>query len=119
VSGVSCGLALTETAALSHWNGQELRRNALPVNELVRRAVRLRTDCRALGLTALSYYVLLEPSAEVAADRLRLDVRRASVGVLKEMAVLYPVMGLSGHELGKLLPARRCEPMLTRRRSRA
>jgi hypothetical protein len=54
-------------------------------------------------------------------DRLRLDVRRTSVGVgvVKEMAVLYPAMSLSGHEPGKLLPSRRCEPMLTQCRSRA
>jgi hypothetical protein len=43
VSSVPGVLALTETAALSCWKGQELRLGALSVNEVVRHAVPLRT----------------------------------------------------------------------------
>jgi hypothetical protein len=86
--------------------------------EFVRRADTIKNALRrALGLVAFSYWVSLDPSAELAADWPRLDVRRASVGVLKEMAVLYLAMVISGHELGKPLLARPCEPVLTRCRS--
>jgi hypothetical protein len=107
-----------ESAAVSYWKGQELRRGVLSVKELVHRADTIEHALRrALGLAALSYWLSVNPSAELTVDWLRLDVCRVSVGVLKEMAVLYPAMFVSGHGLGKPLPARPCEPALTRCRS--
>jgi hypothetical protein len=72
---------------------------------------------RVLELAALTYCLLLQPSEEVAADRVRLNVRPASVGVLKKMVMPYPAVSVSGHEPGKLLPTRPCKLMLTPRRS--
>jgi hypothetical protein len=100
------GLALAETAALAYWKDQELRRGALSVRELVRRADAVEhTLRRAMGPTAppaLRRGSMDAPGGEGSplSAELGADLHRVAVDALKETAVLYISTVVSGHSPG-------------------
>jgi hypothetical protein len=99
-------LALAETAALHYWKTQELRKGALSVRELVRRADTIEHALkRAIGPTPFSPSPMSRrPSMDgggLHMDMDPLDLRRTVVELLKETAVLYIATVVSGHSPGK------------------
>jgi hypothetical protein len=100
-------LALAETASLSYWKGQELRRGALSVRDLVRRADTIENALRrAIGPTQLAPPLSRRPSLDVASGATHpevdanADIRRVHVDIMKETAILYLATVVSGHSPG-------------------